>query len=154
MTKSEFKDIQSIGGVYTIVGKPIDWQSQNEVVPNTPTIFSATHINFNETDHEWKGCYIVDDYHAKTFEEATEKVVSTLARQKQEKISNQKYGENLQKKYGFQDSLKVGNCETGTLNFIRNTKLDKLKKYKGEFLLELASRYNVKSFVERMLRSN
>ena len=45
---------------------------------------------------------------------------------------------NLHKEIGYEDAKNAGMCEAGILNFIEKFNLDKVKKYTGEYLLNIS----------------
>ena len=55
-----------------------------------------------------------------------------------EKQYNKAYYKALRLQYSIEDSLKV-NCETGTKAFILRCGLDSTKKYRGSFLMKVAT---------------
>jgi len=111
--------------------------------------------------------YICGDFHSTTKEGAKNGWKKVCENQKkteqlkklreiQEKAKTQDwkktFAKQLRYQYSYSDSLKV-NCEDGTKAFIMRCKLDSTKKYRGSFLLNIATEKSTNSipFVKRMI---
>lgn len=109
--------------------------------------------------------YICDDYHhidkkaaieganlAKWFKKQAQDNKKLREKQKQNEVKA--FNKALRKQFTYEDSLKV-NCQPGTDAFILRCGLDKSKKYRGSFLLNIAKQKSTSSvpFVERMIKS-
>lgn len=157
LTKEELNNIEEIGLVFTISGKQVNYpfkEGQLRFMEIIPLIKEAKYIVWNGTNHEWINGFLVGRFHAKDMQEVNKKVAEIIDKKVDEEISAERYAKNLKKKFSFKDSIKAGNCEIGTLNFIKLCRLDKKKKYTGEFLLRLVEKHKVrKEYFDVMVKS-
>ncbi len=154
ITKEQLDAGENIGGIFTIKGNIIPHvlkKSDIAYCDLIPNIFEAQYIDFDGTQHQWIKGFIINDYHAKTLEEAQKQVACYIQKNREHKITEKQYQKKLNKEYSFMDSINAGNCDIGTRGFILKSRLDGTKKYSGKLLLELGDRYNVRKYVEKMI---
>jgi hypothetical protein len=107
----------------------------------------------------WVYGYIYGDYHSEDKKEAI-RIGKKKEQRDKERIKIEKDGVNrikkaMRKQFGYEDSIKAGNCEAGTRAFVIRCGLDIERSYRGSFLLKIAKEKSPSSvlFVERILKS-
>lgn len=148
LTKDEIKNIEWIGGLYTILG---------ESVKDNPKIIKAKflkaeYLKENTEGVKWNDCWMVGDYHAMSLEEANAKIYkdALIAREKKKEVVN--FNAKLKQIYFYRDCRKAGNCRDGIIDFCQKAKLNLTKGYSGKVLLKKAKEYNLESYVTRMIK--
>ncbi len=149
LTKDEIKNIEWIGGLYTILGEPVE---------DNPKIIKAKflkseYLKENTEGVKWNDCWIVGDYHAMSLEEAKAKIHkdTLIAREKKKEVVN--FNSKLKQIYFYRDCRKAGNCRDGIIGFCQKAKLDLRKGYSGKILMKKAKEYNLESYVTKMIKA-
>jgi len=97
--------------------------------------------------------FIFAGFHAKTKEAAKIGGQRNIDRAKEEAKKAETWAKALRLQYSYADSINAGNCEAGTKAFALRHNLNTSKKYRGAYLLNLATGATTISFVERMIRA-
>jgi hypothetical protein len=97
--------------------------------------------------------FIFAGFHAKTKEAAKIGGQRNIDRAKEEAKKAETWSKALRLQYSYADSINAGNCEAGTKAFALRHNLNTSKKYRGAYLLNLATGTTTISFVERMIRA-
>ena len=145
LTFDEFKRAQIIGGVLTILPntnrniKKVEWFEG---------IGSKQYFEIKRVQG-----WLYEGYHAHTKELAIAGGNLNVERRKQKEASAKAYNKVLRRQYTVADSLSAGNCEAGTMAFILRCGLNSERKYRGAFLVKVASEKSSESvkYVNNMI---
>ena len=96
--------------------------------------------------------YIFAGFHAKTKEAAKIGGQKNLDYQKEQSKKAETWAKALRLQYSYSDSINAGNCEAGTKAFALRNNLDTSKKYRGSYLINLATSTTI-DYVSKMVRS-
>ncbi len=149
LTKDEIKNIEWIGGLYTILGEPVE---DNPKIIKAKFL-KAEYLKENTEGVKWNDCWMVGDYHAMSLEEAKAKIHkdALIAREKKKEVVN--FNAKLKHIYFDRDCRKAGNCRDGIIGFCQKAKLDLRKGYSGKILMKKAKEYNLESYVTKMIKA-
>ena len=147
---SDLNKIEVIGGVVTFI-----YPNQKSKVKKCYWLASeGQKSNFKLQKIEGFVCFGYHGIDKKTTKERGTAVFNhintrEIAKKKQEK----RYNQALKNLYTYQDSIDCGNCEVGSKAFILRCSLDSHKKYRGSYLLKLATEKSTSSisYVKKMI---
>lgn len=145
LTFDEFKRAQVIGGLITIAPrtnrkmKKVEWFEGK----GSKQYFQLQRVQG----------WLYEGYHARTKEVALAEGKRSIEFRKQVEAKNKAYKKALRRQYSFADSVQAGNCAAGTHAFIQRCGLDAEKKYRGSFLVKVATDKSINSmqFVNKMI---
>lgn len=146
LTYSELKNIQVIANLVTYI------------YPNQKTKIKKCYWYAGKGAKQYFSLektegYVYAGYHSPTKKGAQEGGEKNIQYQK-EKLNNiKKRSKGLRLQYSFDDSINAGNCEPGTKAFIIRLNLNINKKYRGSYLLKLATEKSLNSvyYVNKMI---
>lgn len=161
LTADEYRNISVIGGLVTYI-----YPNQKGSVKKCWWYSSAgskQHFRLLKTEG-----YVFKGYHDLTKENiiaggnraeriAKQQAREAKERERAEKLKNEAfkklYNKALRRQYSFEDSIKCGNCESGSRAFVLRLRLDSNRKYRGSFLLKQAEQKSTSSvhYVKRMI---